>query len=757
MSVSRSLACTTAGFMLAALAACGGGGGGGTPPPSTPPPQTLPADLFGVWAGTWTGTNTPQGLVTGTWEAELVQSGTAGVAGTATLRGDIDCMDGVLAASVDANNALTGTLDRSPCFLNNWVLTALDLPNRNASGIWTQPGQQGQGTLTGVQVAKPGGPRIHFLNPPAGLPNALVTIVGTNLGALPTDNAIAFDVTSAATLTANNVALTARVPTGASTGPVRLTTAQGLAISPTNFNLDVASPQPLVSATIATFATPEGVAISPNGRKAYVATRSAFVHLINTANNVLLRTTGMGVQATSIVAEPSGRWVYVANASNGIAVLDAATAAKTDVIPVVVSGVVVNAGGGPTLNPQGLAVSPDGRHLFVSDNRDGGAVVVIDIATKTAVASFSRGLGWMPLGIAVHPDGQRAYFAFADVIASNPGVVTIFDAITMTPTSTDIPVGAGPTGIAITPDGAKIYVSNNVGNSVSVIGASTNQGTVTIAVGLAPAGLAISPDGTRVYVANKGSDTVSMIDVASDAIVGIPILLPGGSGPAGIAISPDGARAYVAHALSINVSELGGPATLTIAKTGNGLGTVTSVPSGILCGASCQARFTANTLVRLSAVAGSNSIFSGWSGDCVNGSVTMSASRSCTVTFTATEAPGGGGSSGGGGDCFIATAAYGSSMAEEVVTLRHFRDDHLMKRKAGREFVRLYYLHSPAIADYIREHDTIRAATRMGLWPVVFVIKQPWPATIAVFVLAFVTFRTAKVRLKDRKKRARLG
>jgi hypothetical protein len=73
MGTSRLITARISLTSLILLAACGGGGGG-TAPASAPPP-TPPADLFGVWAGTWTGTNTPQGRVTGTWEAELVQSG----------------------------------------------------------------------------------------------------------------------------------------------------------------------------------------------------------------------------------------------------------------------------------------------------------------------------------------------------------------------------------------------------------------------------------------------------------------------------------------------------------------------------------------------------------------------------------------------------------------------------------------------------------------------------------------------------------
>jgi len=77
-------------------------------------------------------------------------------------------------------------------------------------------------------------------------------------------------------------------------------------------------------------------------------------------------------------------------------------------------------------------------------------------------------------------------------------------------------------------------------------------------------------------------------------------------------------------------------------------------------------------------------------------------------------------------------------MAGEVVTLRRFRDDHLMKSAAGREFVRLYYRYSPAVADTIRKRDSLRAAVRWGLWPVVSAIKHPAPAMSIALVLALL-------------------
>ena len=70
-------------------------------------------------------------------------------------------------------------------------------------------------------------------------------------------------------------------------------------------------------------------------------------------------------------------------------------------------------------------------------------------------------------------------------------------------------------------------------------------------------------------------------------------------------------------------------------------------------------------------------------------------------------------------ECFIATAAYGTPLAEEIEVLRQFRDEYLLTNPAGRLLVSLYYTSSPPLAHLISKYEGLRAVTRMALEPII--------------------------------------
>lgn len=69
-------------------------------------------------------------------------------------------------------------------------------------------------------------------------------------------------------------------------------------------------------------------------------------------------------------------------------------------------------------------------------------------------------------------------------------------------------------------------------------------------------------------------------------------------------------------------------------------------------------------------------------------------------------------------NCFIATAAYGSSLEPKLTTFRQFRNHFLAVNKLGRRFIYSYYHWGPYAARWIGDREWARAAVRVGLWPV---------------------------------------
>ena len=76
------------------------------------------------------------------------------------------------------------------------------------------------------------------------------------------------------------------------------------------------------------------------------------------------------------------------------------------------------------------------------------------------------------------------------------------------------------------------------------------------------------------------------------------------------------------------------------------------------------------------------------------------------------------------GWCFVATAAYGSLMANDVELLRHVRDSLLQKTILGELAVETYYTFGPAVAGVIGESDALRGIARDMLAPVIAWVRR---------------------------------
>jgi YVTN family beta-propeller protein len=179
--------------------------------------------------------------------------------------------------------------------------------------------------------------------------------------------------------------------------------------------------------------------------------------------------------------------------------------------------------------------------------------------------------GLMPYGVAVSKNGSRVY-----VSNQSGNSVSVIDALTdpLNPTVINTLSHASlstPSGIAINPAGTRLYVANIGTGTVSVFDTTATPPVfvTSIGVGTAPEGVAVHPDGTYVYVANSGSNSVSVINTATNLVVAT---WPVGAYPMGLAVKIAGINVH----LYVANMDAG---TVTVMNAGNG-GTYATVTVG---------------------------------------------------------------------------------------------------------------------------------------------------------------------------------
>jgi YVTN family beta-propeller protein len=246
---------------------------------------------------------------------------------------------------------------------------------------------------------------------------------------------------------------------------------------------------------------------------AYVVNESdGTVSVMDTTTNKVVATVTVGGSPTGVAVTPDGKHVYVANNAN-VLVID--TSNNT------VVGTPITVGNGPVA----VAVTPkNGQYVYVANSNLSNTVSVIDTATNTVVDTIN--VGGSPAGVAVTQDGKHAY-------VTAPGYVSVIE----TGANKEVAkVTAGLlAGVAVTPNGKYVYVANKPINNVLVIDTTTNKVVATVTVGGLPTGVAVTPDGKHVYVANQYTNNVSVIDTTTNKVVATVMV---GAHPPGVAIVP---------------------------------------------------------------------------------------------------------------------------------------------------------------------------------------------------------------------------
>jgi outer membrane protein assembly factor BamB len=253
--------------------------------------------------------------------------------------------------------------------------------------------------------------------------------------------------------------------------------------------------------------------------------------------------------------------------------------------------------------------------------------------------------------------------------------------------------------------GYDLTISSTAGGSVTAPGEGTfpyDQGTVV--------NLVAEPDEDYRFVKWSGDiATIADVDVASTTI----------------SMNDN-------YSISANFEQIPPQFDLTISRTAGG--SVTAPGEGTFT-------YDQGTRVNIVAKAEQGYRFANWSGDVDTIADVGAASTTVTVEgnyeITAKFAELGG--------CFIATATYGTPMAEEIEILRQFRDGYLLTNSLGQALVEFYYRVSPPIAEFITEHPSLKPIVRAGLLPAVTmsaVVANSTPAektaTIGLLVLVSV-------------------
>lgn len=143
-----------------------------------------------------------------------------------------------------------------------------------------------------------------------------------------------------------------------------------------------------------------------------------------------------------------------------------------------------------------------------------------------------------PAELAISPDGRRLY-----VVCEKTDELRVVDTQSGK-VMKRIAVGHLPRGLSLSADGKQIYVANSWTDTISVIDAEKLETVRSLATGFEPISVVSDRRGETLYVANRLSNDISVIDLQSGKQIK---RLAAGRGASYLALSSDGTRLFCTH------------------------------------------------------------------------------------------------------------------------------------------------------------------------------------------------------------------
>jgi YVTN family beta-propeller protein len=296
----------------------------------------------------------------------------------------------------------------------------------------------------------------------------------------------------------------------------------------------------VVTDTSAQCGAVSGIAVSPDGSRLMVTHFGDHsFSVIDTANGAVAQTvTDIDEPFAIAMAETPADRVYVSTVS---AAYDSVLTFDVDASRVVAAYPLAH-------NVTDLAVSPDGRHVYVSRTSVTGAdVAVVDTETgKDDAIGIADTAGTTTECVRISPDGRRLYVAANGPCSAELVVIDTHQGRVLN----TVEIGAPIRDIALSPDGASAYVGScspdfgAVLDVVEIRATRTNRIASTYKVGEVSgflAQLTLSRDGKRAYLV--GDTGVTVLSTSTHDVIGSIVI---GPQPSCVIESPDGNRLYIA-------------------------------------------------------------------------------------------------------------------------------------------------------------------------------------------------------------------